>query len=430
MHSVVTRVTLILTLFPFTSSGQLQKETSNAPQALPSDSSGTRQITVPVGENFRVTIEKGFRLTGPGEPVVARLTQPVYVGQDAVVGSGAIVSGHVSSVAGMGGTVRLGRLLEGDFTPQRLAKVTFDQITLPDGTTLPISSEATAGYPEMKESMYRDKRDRAPLKARLAEQVHGVTRATNKLQRLTEAASRKLPYHPEYIDQGTVYDATLLQSLTISCAERSIRSASVTQTPGLLHLRLVTPLSSSSAVVGEDIDAVVTEPYYDSADQLIYPAGLRLTGNVLGIATARRFQKQGSLMLTFRSIDLADGSTRPVKGVVQGVEAPRTEALLVTSEGQVKATTSRVKQVWALIPVIGPSYRLTDLSQEKTVWTRQGDGRKGFGLVGAAAAQASAGAAVGFAYFGAARGLFAAFLAKGRDVVLPANTPLLLRLQN
>ena len=135
-------------------------------------------------------------------------------------------------------------------------------------------------------------------------------------------------------------------------------------------------------------------------------------------------------MFAFTSIELPDGTTRSVNGVVHGVEAPQMEALVVTREGELKATMSKLKQLRALIPLIGPSRHVADPSLDKTVWTRQGDGQKGFGLFGAGAAQSSAGAAIGLAYFGAAKAILAAFLAKGENVVLPANTPLLVRLQD
>jgi hypothetical protein len=66
----------------------------------------------------------------------------------------------------------------------------------------------------------------------------------------------------------------------------------------------------------------------------------------------------------------------------------------------------------------------------KTAWSRSGEGRSGFGLLGAGAAQASAGTAIGFGYFGAAKKLYSAFIAKGSSVELPAYTPIALRLDS
>jgi hypothetical protein len=80
--------------------------------------------------------------------------------------------------------------------------------------------------------------------------------------------------------------------------------------------------------------------------------------------------------------------------------------------------------------MIGPSRAVADSSQVKPSWSRSGEGRSGFGLLGAGAAQASAGTAIGFGYFGAAKKLYSAFIAKGSSVELPAYTPIALRLDS
>jgi len=48
-------------------------------------------------------------------------------------------------------------------------------------------------------------------------------REPNKLQRLGEAVVTSLPYHPEYIDQGTVFDTALLAPVTVLVPVRLIR---------------------------------------------------------------------------------------------------------------------------------------------------------------------------------------------------------------
>jgi hypothetical protein len=68
------------------------------------------------------------------------------------------------------------------------------------------------------------------------------------------------------------------------------------------------------------------------------------------------------------------------------------------------------------------------LSVDKTAWSRAGQGSKGFGLLGAGAAQASAATAIGFGYFGGAVKIYDALLAKGSNVELPVNTPVFLRI--
>jgi hypothetical protein len=70
------------------------------------------------------------------------------------------------------------------------------------------------------------------------------------------------------------------------------------------------------------------------------------------------------------------------------------------------------------------------MTTQKTAWSRSGEGRKGFGLLRAGAAQASVGTAIGFGYFGAAKKLCDAFITKGSNVELPIHTPIFLRLDS
>src|SRR4029077_12262012 len=81
----------------------------------------------------------------------------------------------------------------------------------------------------------------------------------------------------------------------------------------------------------------------------------------------------------------------------------------------------------APVSLIGPSRAVADATLQKTAWSRSGEGLKGFGLLGAGAAQASAGTAIGFGYFGAAKRLCDAFITKGSNVELPVDTPIFLR---
>jgi hypothetical protein len=137
-------------------------------------------------------------------------------------------------------------------------------------------------------------------------------------------------------------------------------------------------------------------------------------------------QKGGGLLFSFHSAQTPDGTTRNVNATVAGVEAAAGQRLTVGKEGDIKTTTSLFTRLRAPVALIGPSRAAADSTVNKTAWSRAGEGRNGFGLLGAGAAQASAGTAIGFGYFGAAMKIYNAFLAKGSSVELPANTPILL----
>ena len=81
----------------------------------------------------------------------------------------------------------------------------------------------------------------------------------------------------------------------------------------------------------------------------------------------------------------------------------------------------------APLSLISPAIATADPSLNKTALARGTAGFGEFGLLGAGAAQASAGTATGLGYIGAAKQTYEAFIAKGLNVDLPFNTPILMR---
>jgi hypothetical protein len=247
------------------------------------------------------------------------------------------------------------------------------------------------------------------------------------LQRLTQAAVTSLPYHPEYLSQGTVFDATLLDPVDApSPADQNETHSPVSDS--YLHIRLSTPLNSGMSAAGSAIEAVVPRPYYNRDHVLLYPAGTKLEGTVTRATAAGWMKKNGELLFSFHSAKTPDGITSEMKATVAGIEAPGGQQLAVGQEGHVKATTSTFSRLRAPVSLIGPSRAVADTSVDKTAWVRAGQGSRGFGLLGAGAAQASATTAIGFGYFGGAMNVYDAFFSRGSNVELPVNTPVLLRI--
>src|SRR5712672_3449288 len=102
-------------------------------------------IVVGAGNDLRCRLEKGLRITKPGEPITAKLVEPVYAGTTLAIPEGSTIKGHVSSVSTTPLNKRAGRLLRGDFTPPRTANVTFDHVILPDGSAVQIQTDTTVG---------------------------------------------------------------------------------------------------------------------------------------------------------------------------------------------------------------------------------------------------------------------------------------------
>jgi hypothetical protein len=308
-----------------------------------------------------------------------------------------------------------------------MAHVTFDQLVLSDGTTVPIHSDSAVGLGRVANSKYLPKAERPGVGQKLKGAMAPL-REPHKMQRLGEAVVTSLPYHPEYIDQGTVFDAALLEPVTLLAPVQPDTASQ--QGSDYLHLHLLTPVSSSASTAGSQIEAVVSQPYYQADHQLLYPAGTRLTGTVQKASSAGWMKKNGSVVFSFRSVEMPDGTMRDLHSTVGGIQAERSQGLGVGKEGEIKATTSTLARVLAPVSLIGPSRAVADSTLQKTAWSRSGEGRKGFGLLGAGAAQASASTAIGFGYFGAAKRLCDAFITKGSNVELPVNTPIFLRLDS
>jgi hypothetical protein len=391
-----------------------------APDAQPPQST----IVVGAGNDLRCRLEKGLRITKSGEPITAKLVEPVYAGTSIAIPEGSTIKGHVSSISTA--PRRKAQILRGDFTRPRTARVTFDNVIFPDGTAVPIHTDTTIGVADVKMAQYLPKSQRPSVRQKMKDAAKPIFEP-NKLQRLSQAAVTSLPYHPEYFDQGTIFDATLLDAVETPSSVDQAEANSLLG-DGYLHVRLLTPLNSGMSATGSPIEAVVHRPYYNSDHVLLYPAGTKLEGTVTKAVAAGWMKKNGGLFFYFHSAQAPDGTTTEMSAMVTGIEVPGGQRLAVGEEGDVKATTSTFSRLRAPISLIGPSRAVADTTVDKTAWSRAGEGRRGFGLLGAGAAQASATTAIGFGYFGAAANIYDAFIAKGSNVELPVNTPVFLRI--
>jgi hypothetical protein len=386
-------------------------------------------IVVRSGNDLRCRLDKSLRITKAGEQITARLLEPVYIGTVLAIPEGVTIQGHVSSVSTAPLSKRTGRLLRGDFTPPQTASVTFDRLVLSDGTSLPIRTDSMVGIVAVKTAQYLPASRRPGVRQKLSNAAEPL-REPNKLQRLRVGAIKSLPYHPEYLDQGTIFDTTLLDPIRTPTPVQPVADVHTSSGDNYLRLRLLTPLSSQMIARGASIEAAVSQPYYNSNHLLLYPAGTKLQGTVNKAKSADWMQKNGALLFSFHSALTPDGTSSNVDATVAGVQAASYQNLAIGQEGDIKATTSLFTRLRAPLSLIGPSRALADPTVDKTAWSRAGEGNKGFGLLGAGAAQASAATATGFGYYGAAMKVYDAFIAKGSNVELPVNTPIFLRIND
>src|SRR6202140_775905 len=281
-------------------------------------------LVIKPGNDFRAALEKGGRLKKIGQPVTAKLLEPVYAAENPAIPAGSTIKGHVSEISTAPMGKRAGRMLGGDFTPPKTAHVAFDQLVFSDGTTVAIHTDSAVGLGRVANSRYLPAGQRPGSFKKLETSVTTPFREPHKLQRLGEAVVTSLPYHPEYIDQGTVFDTALLEPVSVRLTTEPSPA-----TPQLaseyLHLHLLTAIHSSTSAAGEPIEAVVSEPYYQGNHQILYAAGTRLTGTVQKDSPTGWMKKNGSVVFAFRSISMPDGSIKDIDSTVGGIQAEGSE---------------------------------------------------------------------------------------------------------
>ena len=177
-----------------------------------------------------------------------------------------------------------------------------------------------------------------------------------------------------------------------------------------VHLKLLSDVSTASSRNGDSFIAVTTEPIL-IGNELMLPAGTRIRGIVTTISRARHFalvRGEAYLNLSFRSIEI-DSRLIPVQMSILDLTRPSEEG-----EGRrrkdVEVTEGQMLQ------------EKHDIKGDIVAGTI---GTGGSTLIGKIAAHAAAGFGIGLAGS-------AVYVAqrKGREVTLPAETGILVRMDN
>ena len=204
----------------------------------------------------------------------------------------------------------------------------------------------------------------------------------------------------------------------------------------VVHARLVTALSSSTAKQGDLVEALITEPLVIS-DHLILPEGSVIKGSVLQAQPARRMGRNGRLRILFHEVAPPSGIEQKVETTLEGVAVAKGEHLKLDDEGGAQVTTPRTRYLITGIQVMLAASQASpdrDAGQgSQSVGEAGGgavSGASGFKLVGMVVGIAAHSRVVsaGFGSYGAAMSIYYHFLARGRDVVYPKNMPMLIGL--
>jgi hypothetical protein len=177
------------------------------------------------------------------------------------------------------------------------------------------------------------------------------------------------------------------------------------------------------------VEAVVTRPLFSPDHSLLIPEGARLLGDVVDAHPARRLHRNGKVHFVFHQIQLPSGEAQHIQGYLDGLEADFDAHLALDPEGGTRARSPKTRFIFPAIAVAvtGLSFHQDVNAQgvpDQDIAGRAESGAVGLGLIGTILAQTSRTLASGIAFTGAAFSVYSTFLARGEDVVLPANTPL------
>jgi hypothetical protein len=406
---------------------------------------------------LHVALQKPVPVRNAGVAVQGRLVESIYVFDRMVIPADSQILGHVARVEGLSRKRRALAIANGDFTPLRRAHVDFDTLVLKDGTRLPLHTAASQGAPHVVHLTAGEKgkkKGRVSQTVAQAEQnakdrVHQTieeVKAPGKWTRLKAVIAAELPYHRQSLPAGMQFTAELTAPLELGTAEpapNALRQAGGEIPPGsVVHVSLITPLSSETDHIGSPVQALVSEPVFSSDRELILPAGARLEGSVTQVVPARLWHRNGHLRFLFRQIELSPGTSGPpwkVEASLEGVDAEAGAHMKLDAEGGAHAVTPKTNFIAPAIDVVLAVSSLDGLDPHRKLHPdfHQGPdtvggtvrGGAGLGLVGSVIGLAARYRPVSatFAFYGAGWSVYTHFVAPGSDVVFPKNTPMEIR---
>jgi len=411
----------------------------------------TMPMSVPAGTPIKVALDSEVRIRNVGQSIQGKTTEPVYAFDKLLVPVGTTVNGRVSAIEAVPKKIRTLQAMDANFSPVRAVHVQFDELVLPDGRRVPMQTVASPApngvlsfVPANEKAAKANKIQAAAGKkvsatrqqirqqwADLQKQIH----APGKMHKLKRLAVAQLPVHPQYIEEGTSFNADLQQPLdfgTESVTPEALISVGAPPPSGsVVHARLLTPLNSSTSHKGDSVEALITEPLMAS-DHLILPEGSVIRGSVMQVQPARRLARNGQLRILFHEVAPPNGIEQKVVTSLEGVAVSKGEHLKLDAEGGAQVTTPRTRYLTTGIQVMlaAASAHPGDEDHDLHGGGGGGDfgggaanGASGFRFVGmiVGALARSRVVATGFGAYGAASSIYYHFLARGRDVVYPKD---------
>jgi hypothetical protein len=405
---------------------------------------------VPAGVPLRVELDKSYQMR-VGTRIEGHLTEAVYLIDHVVVPADSKVYGTITGKHSVGRQARTAAMFNGDLTPLKNADVTFSDLETPDGRHFDIQTDATERTSKIVRMASPEEAPRRSLGQRIAAAFRWTKRETgaafsspHKLDTAKQALYAQIPVHPQELWAGTQYDVELKQPLELVGQSvpvpAPVADLSELKLTGNIEARLVDPVDSNTASTGMPVEAVLTQPLFESdpaaplqtADatapvssqthgKLLLPEGTHLIGSVVEAKPAGMFGHNGSLRLTFRKVELPAGDERVVHGRVIAAETVKSDRLQIDEEGQVKANGGNR----FLAPItLGSLAAVSDSTGAGLL--REAMTSNGLDLLARVVGTASSngGLISGFAYYEVGKVVFDTWIARGHEVVFAKNTRL------
>jgi hypothetical protein len=396
---------------------------------------------IPAGVPLRVELDKSTRMR-VGAGVQGHLIEPVYLVDHVAIPKNSKVFGTITGKRAIGGQARTAAMLNGDLTPLKSADVTFNDLETPDGRHFQIETqtiERTTQVIHMSDETIRQKRT---LGQRIAAAFRWTKTQTvaaltmeHKAEKLRQMLYQEVPLHPQEVWAGTQYDAQLTEPLTLTGQETPSPTLTAElgelKLEGTIEARLVGSVNSATAHPGTPVEAVLTQPLFQSAStvaddlppqsRLLLPEGTRLIGTVVQAKAAGLFGQNGSLRLTFRKAELPQGDERVVHGQLAGAETEKDSHIKIDEEGGARATSG----THFFEPIaLGAMAAVGDNAGAGLA--REAMAGNGMDLLTRVVGTVSSSGSLitGFAYYQAAKIVYDQWIARGHDVVFPRNTRL------
>ena len=412
-------------------------------------------LDVPIGTPLPVVLDKEVRIQKVGQPIHGKIAEPVYAFDKLFIPAGSDVTGSVTRISGVSAMTRTIAALDANFSPSRDVEITFDRLILPDGRLVPLhtqvslASQGVLQFAAATQTKNQSKEGKESAAKKLAASKANETKkeisrewetakeqvaAPGKMHRLKRLAIAQLPYHPQYFDAGTRFNAELLDPLNFGTEELTPEKVHMVGTApaagSVIHALLKTPLSSATVRKGEAVEAVMTEPLFTDS-QLILPEGTLLKGSVLQVHPARRLHRNGQLRIVFHEIVPSRSTEQHVEASLEGVEVKDDQHLSLDSEGGAQTTTPKTRYLTTGISIaLAASALAPDADAGSSALsigeTGKGalNGASGFRVIGfiTGALIHSRALAASFGVYGASMSVYDHFLSRGIDVVYPKDT--------